>query len=353
MQPHGLPGIRSAGLGSPLKKSPPMPTPYWQIILQRGQQTIAVWNQHAPGFTVGTGAAKLTLAAHSAEVAALAPLGQGVENDQEPLDDARAERDGLAGEIGSFSVRLMRKLDGELAPDDTLHGDLGDVRAVRLVSLADALTRGQKTVAPWLKYNGRRAAAQPPEGPVLVGGKTQAQYAAMVAALPGKMQAVETLESDLNRARGDLRRLAAKVDSANKRWYAAWQGEFPAGTPEGDALSQITTEGGGAGSGEPGENPTPPPPPPLPGVATLGAATPQGDGSVTLSGMAAEGAASFAVDYRVTSGGGTSPNEVGSGITGDFNFTPPEGPNEYEARVAGENAAGRGEWSAPVPFTIV
>ena len=35
------------------------------------------------------------------------------------------------------------------------------------------------------------------------------------------------------------------MDRDNKRWYAAWTQQFPAGTPEGDAaFSQITTEQG-------------------------------------------------------------------------------------------------------------
>jgi len=38
------------------------------------------------------------------------------------------------------------------------------------------------------------------------------------------------------------------VDVNNKRWFAAWEGEFPAGSPERAALSQIDTG-----------TPTPPP----------------------------------------------------------------------------------------------
>lgn len=202
-------------------------------------------------------------------------------------------------------------------------------------------------VALWKKVNARNAAASPVVPALLVGGVALATFQARVEGLPALQQTVEHKEANLRDKRGDLRRLADKVDTNNKRWYAAWQGEFPAGTPEGDALAQISTESGGSGEGTPGEPPTPPAPT-VPGVATIGSIV-AGGPDVTLIGMAAEGALTFEVEVRLV-GGEFAPQA--SGVAGpDFAFAAPAS-GDYEARIAGRNAAGVGPWSEPSPFTV-
>lgn len=219
----------------------------WQQILSRGQQTLAVWQQHAPGFALRN----LTLASHTADVTALAPAGQAAEDAQEGVDNAREDRDATLAAVSGMNTRLPRKMDGELLPDDPFHADLEDIRRVSSVSGPATLERGQKVVALWKKVNARNAAASPVIPAVTVGGVTLATFTAQVESLPVKTQAVEDQEAALRDVRGALRALAARTDQNNKRWYAGWQGEFPAGTPEGDALSQITTSGGGHGGGNP------------------------------------------------------------------------------------------------------
>jgi hypothetical protein len=323
-----------------------MAIPDWQQILTRGQETVAVWEQHGPTFTVGG----LALAGHTAEVEALAPAGQTVETEQEVLDDARAARDGVVDELGELSVRLCRKLDGELAPGDPYHRDLADVRALRTDRLGEGLTRAQRTVALWDKYNARAAAATPPGAALTVGGKTAAQYAALAAALPAKSQLLENQDSAMRDRRHALRALATTVDRGNKRWYAAWQGEFPAGTPEGDALSQITTEGGGSGSPGEGEPPEPEPGEPVPGAASIASGASVSGGIVTLVGLTAEGATSFKVQLAPESAG-TGFADYEDNVPGpDYTFTPSA--DTYQARVAGRNGAGLGPWSAAVSFTV-
>ncbi len=103
---------------------------------------------------------------------------------------------------------------------------------------------------------------------------------------------MEDTRSALSDVRSALRTLADRVDRNNKRWYAAWQGTFPVGTPENDALSQIET-GGSGGSG--GGTPPPPPPPVGPGVPVLDSAI--NSGVVTLT-MTATGATLFNVYQR-------------------------------------------------------
>lgn len=321
-----------------------MALPVWQHILERAQQTNAVWQLHAPSFKVGT----LTLAQHQAEVTALAPGGQALEDAQDVVDDARAARAATQAAVASMNTRMPRKLDGELAPDDPFHDDLEDIRTVESVNGGPAvMLRGQKVVALWKKVNARNAAASPALPALVVGGVTLAVFQAQVESLPGKQQTVEDKEAILRDLRGDLRRLASKVDTNNKRWYAAWQGEFPAGTPEGDALSQITTESGGNGGGTPGEPPTPPAPA-VPGAATIGSVV-AGGPDVTLLEMAAEGALSFDVEVRPV-GGEFAPQA--SGVGGPvFAFAAPAA-GDYEVRIAGRNAAGLGPWSEPSPFTV-
>lgn len=55
------------------------------------------------------------------------------------------------------------------------------------------------------------------------------------------MQDVENERGKLTQKSEALRALSTKVDVNNKRWCAAWEGEFPAGSPERAALSQIDT----------------------------------------------------------------------------------------------------------------
>jgi hypothetical protein len=227
-----------------------MAFPAWQHILSRAQQSLAVWQQHSPAFKVGT----LTLAAHQGDVTALSPAGQTAADAQDAVDDARAAREAAQAAVASMNTRMPRKLDGELLPDDPFHGDLEDIRTLPSDSGPNIQARGQKVVALWKKVNARNAAATPVLPALVVGGVTLAAFTAQVEGLPGLQQTVEDKEASLRDARGDLRTLASRVDSNNKRWYAAWQGEFPAGTPEGDALAQIETEGGGSGQGGP-ENP--------------------------------------------------------------------------------------------------
>lgn len=321
-----------------------MATPTWQQILERGQQTLAVWQQHSPGFTTRG----LTLAAHQTDVAALSPASQLVADAQDVVDDARAARDAVIGSVAETCIRLPRKLDGELMPDDPYHADLEDIRRFDAESLPTTVSRGQRVLSLWKKLNARNAAASPVIPPLLVGGVAVATFQTQLESLPAKQQTVQDKEAILRDRRGELRTLATKVDRNNKRWYAAWQGEFPAGTPEGDALGQITTEGGGSGEGTPGDPPPPPPPPVPPGAATIGSVT-AGGPDVTVIGMAAEGAETFDVEVRPV-GGDFAPQA--SGVAGpDFAFAAPAA-GDYEVRIAGRNTAGLGPWSDPAAFTV-
>ncbi len=241
-----------------------MATATWQTILERGQQTLAVWQQHSPSFSLRG----LTWAEHGSAVAGLAPAGQRVAEAQDAADDARAARDAAVEPVRELSVRVPRRLDGDLAPDDPFHGDLEDIRSVPADSLVNVQARGQRVLSLWKKLDARNAATAPAIPALTVGGVALATFQAQLESLPAKAQAVQDKDAILRDRRSALRLLAARVDQHNKRWYAAWQGEFPTGTPEGDALGQITTETGGS---------NPPPVAPLPvGTGLPGAVAERG-----------------------------------------------------------------------------
>jgi hypothetical protein len=209
----------------------------WQTILQRQQQTNAVWTQHSPTFTVGG----LTPAAHAADGALLEPRAQAVVTAEDAVDTARNARDAAVALITDLAIRAPRKMDGELAVRDPFHADLKHIRVVEITGLETAVTRGQRTLSLWEKLNARNAAAVPVLPPLLVGGKTVADLAAALAGLPALTQAVENQTSALNDRRSELQALKERVYSNNIRWYAAWEGEFLPGSPERAALSQIDT----------------------------------------------------------------------------------------------------------------
>ena len=212
----------------------------WQTILARAQESIAVWTQHAPAFTVG----ELTLAAHQADAAMLEPAGQAVVTQEDAVDSARNARDTTMDFLKDLSIRAPRKMDGDFSAGDPFHADLKHIRAVEMTGLDTILTRGQRVLSLWEKLNTRNAAMVPPRPAFTVGGVAVATFAASLASLPTKTQAVETVGSVLSDVRNDLLVLKERVHNNNIRWYAAWQGEWAEGSPELNALSQVDTNSG-------------------------------------------------------------------------------------------------------------
>ncbi|MCE9610053.1 MAG: hypothetical protein K8R23_07570 [Chthoniobacter sp.] len=207
----------------------------WQLVHQRGQQTVAVWQHYADTFTVGT----LTLNNFNSAVAALPTMSQAVATQQDALDDARAARDATAATIRDLAVRMPRKMDGDLVATDALQDDLRDVRVIEMNGLESIMMRGQRVLSLWKKYNLRLVAAAQPA--LLVGGTAAAALETALGQLPVLTQQVEDARSVLGDARNALRAQSALVDADSKRWYAAWQGEFAPGSAEIAALSQIDT----------------------------------------------------------------------------------------------------------------
>ncbi len=207
----------------------------WQSVASRGQASTAVWRTHSPGFTVG----EITLVLHQTDVDNLPVAAQAVVTQEDLVDTARNARDMVIDLIKDLAIRFPRKLDGELGARDPFHADLKHIRVVEMDGLDSVVTRGQRALSLWVKFNARRVAAG--GTPFLVGGSAVAVLSAALIDLPVKTQEVANEVSDLTDLRSDLLALKDKVDTNNKRWFAAWEGEFSVGSPERNALSQIDT----------------------------------------------------------------------------------------------------------------
>ncbi len=310
------------------------------------KQTVAVWGQWHPDFKVGDDA----LAAHDASVQALPEAAQAVATQRDAVDDARAIRDGRIALIRELGVSLPRKLDGDLAASDPYHKDLADIRGIEMTGMSTTEKRGQMVYSLWLKLDARRAALVPPKPAMTVGGRTAAQLKTALTDLPAKKQDVEKAVSVLNDARGDLRALMLRVDALNKRWYAAWQGEYLEGTPERAALAQVDT--GSPGSGDDGDaggnGGDGPPPPTVPAKAQITNLTGSGTTTVDFD-MTAVGATLFDLsaklpgsnDFVLITADLTDPHYTWLNVAGA----------PYFVKVIGKNAQGSGPESDEVNFT--
>lgn len=212
---------------------------YWEDIYHRGQQSIGVWSTFAPALTVG----EVALAGHTTDTAALQTKANERDVQQDVVDVARDARGTNATIMDDLCVRFPRKLEGELPPNDPLHLEIADLRAINPDSPDALAARTRRTVSLWHRYNTQRAAAVPPQPAFLVGGLAVAALEAALANQHTLLQNIENERGKLAQKREALRTLAAKVDRNNKRWFAAWEGEFAEGSAERAALSQIDTGG--------------------------------------------------------------------------------------------------------------
>lgn len=210
---------------------------YWEEIYHRGQQSIRVWNTFAPGFVFG----EVTLAGHMTDVTGLQTKANERDVQQDVLDVARLSRDGNLKFMEDLCVRFPRKLEGDLAANDPLHAEIADLRDIVPDTADKIVQRTRRTVSLWNRINAQRAAAVPPQAAFQVGASIVAHLDTALANQNGLMQGVENERGKHTQKNEALRTLATKVDRNNKRWFAAWEGEFAAGSPERAALSLIDT----------------------------------------------------------------------------------------------------------------
>lgn len=210
---------------------------YWEDIYHRGQQSIGVWNAFAPAFTFG----EVTKASHTTDVSALQTKANERDVQQDVVDVTRDARDANLRFMEDLSIRFPRKLEGDLKPTDSLHKEIADLRNINPDAPDTIAARTRRTISLWNRVNAPLLAAVPPLPPFKVGG---IEVGALQTALTNQNQLMQDVEDERGKLavkREALRLLAAKVDENNKRWFAAWEGEFAAGSPERNALSQVNT----------------------------------------------------------------------------------------------------------------
>ena len=127
--------------------------------------------------------------------------------------------------------------------------EVRDIRAVDGKGQESILERARRLISLWTRVNTKRAALGPPLPALTVnlaggGAVTLAQFQAAVTNHPVLLQTLKDKDADLSRKKSVLRQTDGRVDKHNKKWYAAWGANFPVGTSEHDALSQVDTEEG-------------------------------------------------------------------------------------------------------------
>lgn len=208
-----------------------------EVVHTRGQQTNAVWKIFSPAFTVGA----LTQVQHATDIADIITKVTARDLAQDALDDARTARDVNGSVMKEIGVAAPRAIEGQITKKDDFHKEIADCRDIEPNTDANAMARGRRVVSVWTRYNTARAAMAPPLPAFTVRGKTVAQFNTMITGHPALEQTVEDRRSDLSKARSALKASSDLVDEDNKRWFAAWEGEFAVGSPENNALSQIDT----------------------------------------------------------------------------------------------------------------
>lgn len=213
----------------------------WQIVQARALQTQGVWAL-APDFTVGTH----TQTSHNS----LAGEVQGLAFETETRKNTLDAKDGVLGtEYGYFqgmNTAIAARLDSEVPDTEPLQREVDQISGIRPDSRAAIDERTIKTITCWQVINTARAAATPPQPPVIVRGVAQAAYNTRWTGLLGPRQAREDAAGEWRSINSELRKLSRTLDQSNKAWYQAWKSEFPAGTAEGDALAGVDTEDGTA-----------------------------------------------------------------------------------------------------------
>lgn len=217
---------------------------YHEVVHTRGQQTIGVWGAFASTYKVG----KLTLAQHTTDVAGIFTAASQRDTAEAALGAARTAVSNQLLTLADLTIRFPRAIEGQLEPDSDLHQNIEDCRTIEPNTPENAVARGRKVIILLTAFNAERAAATPPDPEFSIKNAVAnapdmklADLQTLVDDMPDLEQDVEDAKSALNKQRSALKKLSTKVDKNNKRWFDAWSGNFPDGSDELAALSQIDT----------------------------------------------------------------------------------------------------------------
>ncbi len=211
---------------------------YWQAMHVRGQQSLGVWGTFAAAFQVGP----LTFQEHTTDVAGILTQVMARNTQQDVFDDAVLARDGNFRRIHDIVVRVPPLIDATLEDHDSLNQDLGDIYQVNPDSQQGGMERARRLISLWNRVNAKRAALTPALPELQMDTTSVADLSTALANHSHLLQTVENERSELNQQKSQLQTTANRVDRNNKRWYEAWGHNFAVGSPEHNALADVTTE---------------------------------------------------------------------------------------------------------------
>ncbi len=215
---------------------------YWEVTKQRAQETLPVWNQYLPTFTLGG----KTPADLTDLIDAYEPLMQARTDAQDTYDAGyRLGQDSLL-RMKSLGTKIPAIIEAQLSENEGIMKDLDDLYRNPARAEGSILKRLRDLLPIWARANAAMAASVPPQAPItrLVGGivYTVATAKALLDGYTDVMKQLKDKEELLDRKRSELRAHDRTTDQLIKRWYKAVKASHEPGTEIYEALGGITTE---------------------------------------------------------------------------------------------------------------
>ena len=206
---------------------------------ERNIETVAIWQQYKPAFTVGT----LTLAAHAADATLLDVHILDKISAANQWKMARRARNSAADEINQICSRVCGTVESTLAEEDDMIQLTRAVRAVKKRSFEAVTQRANEAVDLWQAFNTHRAALTPAQPALKVDEVTLQAFQSMKGNYLQLLSNVKSKDIAQDGKATQLRKTVKRVDGQNKRWFKAWRAQFGTGTTEREALGRVSTEG--------------------------------------------------------------------------------------------------------------
>ena len=214
-----------------------MKNKFYYSIHSRGVDTVAVWTVFGLTFTVG----EFNLASHAAEVNSFNARVLDVVQAEDALGLVRTSRDDTSVWLRSVCSRALQLISGTLPKGHALGGEVAKVYGIRGASQEAINRRCLDLVGVWAQVNAFRAAQTPPQPPIKVDETVVSGFQSFLGNFALLITEVSTKRGMLSEKNTNLRHAATRVDQNNKRWYKAWQGQFPKGSAARGALNLIDT----------------------------------------------------------------------------------------------------------------
>lgn len=215
---------------------------YWEVTKQRAQETLPVWNQYLPTFTLGG----KTPADLTDLIDAYEPLMQARTDAQDTYDAGyRLGQDSLL-RMKSLGTKIPAIIEAQLSENEGIMKDVDDLYRNPARAEGSILKRLRDLLPIWARANAAMAASVPPQAPItrLVGGiiYTVATAKTLLDGYTDVIKQLKDKEELLDRKRSELRAHDRTTDQLIKRWYKAVKASHEPGTEIYEALGGITTE---------------------------------------------------------------------------------------------------------------